>query len=67
MADLGFPCPELAEYLSHRTRFNATSEQGIELFGSSGYGDELGAALMHFSSSGEAHGDEFGGCIVEKN
>ena len=66
MADLRFSRPEFAEYLCHGARFDAAGEQGVELFGASGDGDELGAALVHFRSSGEAHGDEFGGCRVEE-
>ena len=66
MANLGFPRPEFAEYFCDGARFNAAGEEGVELFGSGGNGDELGAALVHFRSSGEAHGDKFGSCRVEK-
>ena len=66
MADLRFARSELAEYLCYRARFNAAGEQGVELFGAGGYGDELRAALVHFRSGREAHGDEFGGCKVER-
>ena len=66
MADLRFPRSELAEYFCHRARFDAAGEEGVELFGASGDGDELGPALVHFRSSGEAHGDKLGGCRVEE-
>ena len=59
MTDLRFSRPELAEDLSHRACFDAAGEQGVELFGAGGDGDELGAALVHFSGGGEAHWDEF--------
>ena len=65
MADLRFARSELAEYLCYRARFDTAGEQGVELFGTGGYGDELGAALVHLCGSREAHGDEFGGCGVE--
>lgn len=62
MADLGFSSPELAEDFCDGARFDATSEQGVELFGASGDRDELGAALVHFGCRRKAHGDEFGCC-----
>ena len=66
MADLRFPCPEFAEYFRDRAGFDAAGEQGVELFGAGGNGDELGATLVHFGGGGEAHGDDFGGCRAEK-
>ena len=66
MTDLRFSRPELAEDFCDRAGFDATGEQGVELFGAGGDGDELGAALVHFGSGGEAHGNYFGGCRVEK-
>ena len=66
MADLRFPRSELTEYLCYRARFDATGEKGVELFGAGGNGDELRAALVHFCSSREAHGNEFGGWRVER-
>ena len=66
VADLGFARSEFAEYLCHRARFDAAGEQGVELLGAGGNGDELRAALVHFCGSCEAHGDEFGGWRVER-
>ena len=59
MADLGLSCAEFAEDFGHGAGFDAAGQKGIELFGAGGYGDEFGAALVHFCGGGKAHGDEF--------
>ena len=66
VADLGFARSELAEYLGYGARFDAAGEQGVELFGAGGYGDELRAALVHVCGSREAHGDELVGWGVAR-
>ena len=62
VADLGFPCAEFAEDFRDGAGFDAAGEEGVELFGARGDGDELGATLVHFGGGGEAHGHDFGGC-----
>ena len=66
MADLGFSCAEFAEDFCDRARLDAAGQEGVELFGARGDGDEFGATLVHFGGGGEAHRHDFGGCKVEK-
>lgn len=66
MADLGFPRSKFPEDFCDGARFDAAREQGIQLLGAGGDGDELGAALVHFCCGGEAHRDEFGGCEADQ-
>ena len=61
VADLRLAGAELAKDFGDAARFEAAGEEGVELLGARGDGDELGAAGVHFSGGGEAHGDQFRG------
>ena len=60
VADLGFAGAEFSKDFGDGAGFDAAGEEGVELFGAGCYGDEFGAAEMHFCGCGEAHWDEFG-------
>lgn len=59
VADLGLSCAELAKDLGNGAGLYTAGEEGVELLGAGGDGDEVGAALVHFCGGGEAHGDMF--------
>lgn len=62
VANLGLSGAEFAKEFGNTAGFDAAREEGVEVLGAGGDGDELGTALVDLGGGSEAHGHELGCC-----